>query len=417
MDNEKGSAMVVNAELPTSWNTDRLENIALIQRGRFSPRPRNDPQYFGGDIPFVQTGDITNAKIYISNYKQTLNTKGLAVSKLFSKDTILMTIAANIGDVAILAFDSACTDSLVAFKPKSNIYNKWLFYELCKLKRFFVSIATQNAQKNLSIEKLKFVKINIPPLPEQKAIANILSTWDTAIEKTEALIAAKEERFKWLVKQLIIDNGQLKGNGWQKFKLGEIGEISSAGVDKKIVKGEEEVVLLNYLDVYRRNKIYSNELNHRVTAPKRKVQNCSIKKGDIFFTPSSEVRDDIASSAVAMEDIKGGVYSYHIIRLRPMIKIDLIYSAYAFTTHSFFKQASKFADGSGQRYVISQDNFRSIYIFLPPLKEQKRIANILNTARREIELLQKLAEQYKLQKKGLMQKLLTGKWRATSTLE
>ena len=223
------------------------------------------------------------------------------------------------------------------------------------------------------------------------------------------MITAKEKQFDWLIKTLISD--QFENPNWERTTLGRIGEISSAGVDKKIVEGERNVRLVNYLDVYRYDSIYSGMLTHVVTAPDNKVSKCSVRRGDIFFTPSSEVRGDIGRSAVAMENIPDAVYSYHVVRLRPSIEINLLYSAYAFKAHSFYKQVSKFADGSGQRYVVSQNNFRNTEVALPPLPEQKRISHALNTARQEIDTLKTLADRYRTQKRGLMQKLLTGKWR------
>ena len=177
----------------------RLDDLAKIERGRFTPRPRNDPRYYGGDIPFVQTGDISRAKTYIKKYNQTLNNEGLSVSKLFPQNTILMTIAANVGDVAILSFDSACPDSLVALTPKKEVHHKWFFHTLKTMKNKFDNLSTQNAQKNLSLEKIKPVRVLVPPLEVQKEISSTLDLWDTAIEKTEALIAAKERQFEWLV--------------------------------------------------------------------------------------------------------------------------------------------------------------------------------------------------------------------------
>ena len=101
----------------------------------------------------------------------------------------------------------------------------------------------------------------------------------------------------------------------------------------------------------------------------------------------------------------GAVYSYHIVRLRPKIALDVLYSAFAFKSQSFFRQATILADGSGQRYVVSQNNFRKIRVALPPIEKQKRIACTLDAAKREIELLGRLVDLYHTQKRGLMQKL------------
>lgn len=259
----------------------------------------------------------------------------------------------------------------------------------------------------LTGEQISKYHISLPPLKEQQKIAALLSTWDKAIFTCEALLKKYELRKKGLMQRLLSG----KGKDWTEKTIGEVGIISSAGVDKKELKGEKRVRLLNYLDVYRRDFIYNNELNHWVTASDDKIKKCNVLKGDIFFTPSSEVPNDIAVSSVAMENIDLGVYSYHIVRLRLKENWDLKYRAYAFKTDDFFMQAQKLCDGSGQRYVISQDKFRSIKIKVPSIAEQKVIGEILFTADQEISLLKSKVKKLKEQKKGLMQVLLTGRKR------
>ncbi len=134
------------------WEEKRLEQLALVERGKFSVRPRNDPRYFGGAIPFVQTGDIVFAGLYLTRFSQTLNEEGLKVSRLFPKNTILITIAANIGDTTITKFDVACTDSVVAIQPYDGKANPvWLKLSLDTKKDELDSQATQNAQKNINL--------------------------------------------------------------------------------------------------------------------------------------------------------------------------------------------------------------------------------------------------------------------------
>ena len=96
---------------------------------------------------------------------------------------------------------------------------------------------------------------------------------------------------------------------WETKRLEELGEISGAGVDKKVNPNEVPVRLVNYLDVYNKTFLYSQDLTHEVSARPDQVRHCVVEQGDIFFTPTSEVPDDIACSAVAMEDVSDGVYS------------------------------------------------------------------------------------------------------------
>ena len=112
--------------IPESWEVVTLEAIAKIERGKFSHRPRNEPRFYGGDYPFVQTGDVSNCDGYVRSYTQTLNRDGLAVSKMFPAGTILITIAANIGFTGILKFDSACPDSLIGITPSERANTRFL---------------------------------------------------------------------------------------------------------------------------------------------------------------------------------------------------------------------------------------------------------------------------------------------------
>lgn len=162
----------------------------------------------------------------------------------------------------------------------------------------------------------------------------------------------------------------------------------------------------------KRDFISSNDIAHWVTAPESKLTHCDARKGDVFFTPSSEIQGDIAHSAVAVEDIDKAVYSYHIVRFRPNENWDIIFRAYVFKSSYFYKQAYRMCAGSGQRYVISQDDFRNMTICIPNLEEQRKIADTLRTAQKKIDLLKQIIEQYRTQKRGLMQKLLKGEWQA-----
>ena len=117
----KDSGVEWIGEIPEHWEMLKLKYASSILRGKFNHRPRNDPAYYDGIYPFVQTGDVARANKYIKKYSQTLNEKGYAVSKVFPANSICMTIAANIGDVAILTFDACFPDSVVGFVQSKNI--------------------------------------------------------------------------------------------------------------------------------------------------------------------------------------------------------------------------------------------------------------------------------------------------------
>lgn len=169
-------------KIPNSWKIIKLKYEADIRRGRFSHRPRNDPDYYDGKYPFIQTGDITASKKYITSYTQTLNERGLKVSTSFPKDTICMSIAANIGDVAILSFDACFPDSIVGIGSKKIDIN-YLYYALKNMKERLLSVATISTQQNINVEILKGEFIALPLVDEQKQISNYLDRKSEAVDR------------------------------------------------------------------------------------------------------------------------------------------------------------------------------------------------------------------------------------------
>jgi type I restriction enzyme S subunit len=124
--NERRSTEI--GEIRKDWMVLPLTEVATIERGKFAHRPRNAPEFYGGTIPFIQTGDVTASNGHITKHSQTLNEKGLSVSRVFPKGTIVITIAANIGFTAILDFDSAFPDSLIGITPNECVDADFLNY-------------------------------------------------------------------------------------------------------------------------------------------------------------------------------------------------------------------------------------------------------------------------------------------------
>ncbi|MCD6481737.1 MAG: restriction endonuclease subunit S [Thermoplasmata archaeon] len=192
----------LGCEIPKEWEVVKLREITRIERGKFAHRPRNDPRFYDGKIPFIQTGDISNSNGIIKKYYQTLNEEGLKISKLFKKGTIVISIAGNIGDVGILDFDACFPDSVVGITGDRNrVDNLFLMYTLQKFKYKLSSIAPRSTQKNVNLQILEPFKIPLPPLPEQQKIAEILSTVDKKLE----LERERKEKLERIKKGLMND--------------------------------------------------------------------------------------------------------------------------------------------------------------------------------------------------------------------
>ncbi len=188
--------------IPKEWELRKLGEIGKLERGKFAYRPRNDPRFYGGKFPFIQTGDIGEANGVIKKYFQTLNEEGLKISKMFKKGTIVISIAGNIGDVGILDFDSCFPDSIVGIKGDSEkVNNLFLMYLLQKSKRGLDSIAPRSTQKNINLGILEAFKLPLPSLPEQQKITEILS----AVDDRLGLLRARKERLGEIKKGLMND--------------------------------------------------------------------------------------------------------------------------------------------------------------------------------------------------------------------
>jgi type I restriction enzyme S subunit len=150
---------------------------------------------YGGEYPFIQTGEIKAANFKITDFTQTYNEAGLAQSKLWKEGTLCITIAANIADTAILGIDACFPDSIIGFVPnekKSDVRFVKYFFDIFQAR--MKSISTGAAQDNLSLEKLLTFKIPTPPLPTQRKIASILSAYDDLIENNLKRIKLLEEK-------------------------------------------------------------------------------------------------------------------------------------------------------------------------------------------------------------------------------
>lgn len=190
-----------------NWEKKKIKHVSKVFRGKFTHRPRNDESLYDGQYPFIQTGDVARATKYITEYSQTLNKLGYKVTTEFPKGTIVMTIAANIGDVAILGFNACFPDSVVGFYPRKGVSNDFLYYALKVKKDDFLQSAIVNTQMNLNVERVSVVCINIPPLLEQKEIVCEIEEHEKYIQNTilkaEKEIASIREYKESLITDLV----------------------------------------------------------------------------------------------------------------------------------------------------------------------------------------------------------------------
>lgn len=403
--------------IPRDWDVQSLGTFGKFKGGNGFPL-RYQGHVFG-DYPFFKVSDMNNDgnALFMQNANHWITEKvrkELGATAHPAGSIIFAKIGAAIflERKKILIRDSCIDNNVMAFvfnSPETDsrfFHYIFLTIELGKL-------VSATALPSLNGRDIAALMFGLPKTREQRAIAAALSDADALIASLDALITKKRDLKQAAMQQLLTGTTRLPGftGEWEVKRLGEIGEISGSGVDKKILEGQGPVRLVNYMDVYRRTLIRSSDLEHWVTAAPAQIRRCSVQAGDVFFTPSSETRDDIANSAVAVEDIPDAAYSYHVVRLRIVEPWDLKFRAYAFQTKSFLDQASVICDGSGTRYVISLGKFRGMSVKVPEAKEQAAIAEILSDMDTELAAIETQCDKVRALKKGMMQELLTGRIR------
>ena len=366
------------ANLPEGWKVETLEKIGRVSMCK---RVFKKQTSITGDIPFYKIGTFgKEPDAFISNELYEKYCKKFSFPK---KGDVLISASGTIGRRVVYDGTPAYfQDSNIVWldNNESKVLNRFLYY--------FYEIVRWRTAEGATISRLynnilKEVTIAVPPLPEQKAIANILQTWDTAIEKTEALIAAKEKQFGWLKYKLITN---IERHPDTKItSLGEFLEYEQPTL--YIVKstdytddGKTPVLTANQSFVLG----YTNE-NEGI------FDKHPVIIFDDFTTDSKYVDFPFKVKSSAMKILSA--------------KNDKINIRYIYAAMSLLK----FPLGGHKRYWISEYQFLDIP--LPTLENQQKIANSLDTAKKEIDTLKKLVDRYRTQKRGLMQKLLTGKWR------
>lgn len=175
--------------IPVEWEVLPLCELGDVLRGKFTHRPRNDPAFYGGAFPFIQTGDVAQAAGgYLTEFSQTLSERGAAVSQEFPAGTIAITIAANIADTAILSIPMYFPDSVVGMIVSHAINVQFVELSIRRAKPKLDARAPQSAQKNINLQDLRPLLIAVPHKHEQDEIASRAEAIQLRIQAEEKFV-------------------------------------------------------------------------------------------------------------------------------------------------------------------------------------------------------------------------------------
>lgn len=266
---------------------------------------------------------------------------------------------------------------------------------------------------SLSKSIINKVKINLPPLPEQRKIAKILSTWDKAISTTERLIDNSKQQKKALMQQLLTgkkrlldDSGKPFEGEWETAMLSDIGKVS-IGLVTTMTKYyvDDGIPLIRNSDI-KPNTVNKTKMLQLCSDFSSDYDNRKLRKGDIVTVHTGEVG---VSSVI--DDELDGCIGFATLNTRPNTsKVNSHYLSWYFNSERFINWCVSMSTGDGRQNLNLKD-FVKAKVLLPSLGEQQKIVSVLNNADKEIDVLVQQLADLKQEKKALMQQLLTGKRR------
>ncbi|TMP48347.1 MULTISPECIES: restriction endonuclease subunit S [unclassified Pseudoalteromonas] len=400
--------MLSNADKPSlrfsaffdsDWKESKLGNIAVIERGRFSPRPRNDPQFYGGNTPFAQTNDVVSSKGYVNSYSQTLNDKGLKVSKLFPEGTILMTIAANIGYCGVLNEPMACPDSLVGITCKEGNYNSFLNFYLNREQPRIDYLAPKGAQKNINIEFLKPYKVKLPTnKKEQQKIADFLTSVDTKISQLTEKHRLLKDYKKGVMQQIFSQQIRFKDDDGSAFPDWEEKVIGNVMTESRIKGSSGDTAKKLTVKIWGKGVIPKKD----DSKGSENTQYYKRKAGQFIYGKLDFLN---CAFAIIPDELDGYESTLDLPSLDVSSLVNKFFVLEVVKQKQFYKRFGEIADGSRKAKRINVGVFQEMPITLPSKAEQNKIMAFLDSLDKKTNAVNEQIEQTKLFKKGLLQQM------------
>lgn len=315
---------------------------------------------------------------------------------------ILMSITAELGKIGFIPenFGEAYINqhtALIRIDP-NKAYAKFIAYVLSSrtMNQTINSLNDAGAKAGLNLPTIRALSLNLPPLPEQIKIAEILSTWDNAIQTTEKQLANSQQQKTALMQMLLSGEKRVAGfsGEWRKVKLGNL--IQEIKKDKEPNPNSIELLTV--------------KLHYKGVIPSGKKPNATEKGRSYHKRYKGELiigRQNLHNGGIAIVDEKcdGLIASNAISSFSCKNDVDMRFILNLMSTPYFRFHIDSLIGGTGQKEIGTRE-LLNISVIVPEFKEQQKIAEILTTADQEIETLQRKLECLKLEKRALMQGLL-----------
>ncbi len=383
------------------WHIKRIKDIANVIAG--GTPSTSKAEFWGGDIPWMNSGELNLKNVRSVRGRITKEGFENSSTKLIKKHAVLVGLAGQgktRGTAAVNEIDLCINQSIGAIQLlSSENYYKYVFYNIDSRYSELRQLSSGDGGRGgLNISLIEGLKILLPTLAEQKAISEFLSTYDSAIEKTERLIRLKEEYKKSVMQNIV------SGFIGSARKIKEIAEIDT----NTLSKNTDPMFRFKYITLsdVERGRINDNLTEMYFKDSPSRARN-RIKKGDIIF---GTVRPNLQSFARIRENTTDTIVSTGFSVITPKKEVEGEYVYQLLFTNYISRQIDALIVGSSYP-AINSEEVGNLKMPLPSFAKQKKIGDLFVLFDRELLLLNQKMTILKLQKKGLMQQLLTGKIR------
>ena len=385
--------------IPEDWEVVKLGDICKFQQGVQVDLELQKNYPIDGYVKFLR----------IENYTQNSNDFryipiNLSQNKTIAENEIaIVRYGATAGYIA-RGYNGVLANNLFKLIPNLKfIKNEFLYFCLTSQKvfNFFQSEMAGGAMPALSFGIVEVLKLYLPPLKQQEKIAEILTTWDEAISLYVKLIEEKEQLKIGLMQKLLSGEVRFAGfcDEWKKVKLGDICNITT-GTSKSQFIGEGDYYVIDMGSV--------SSTGNLIASKKTALQKDLLQKGDLIMPKDDIGGGQIIGKVALIEEDNKYILGDHVFKI--VTKQNSRFLLYKINSFEVNNNLKRKVTGSAQ-LGLNKKNVEDLQIYLPSLPEQQRIAEVLSFADDALNLLKKELEELKQQKKGLMQKLLTGEVR------
>lgn len=407
-------------KIPKDWDMAEVGDLGEVITG--TTPSTFVKEYWNGEYPFVTPTDITEGK-YVKETERKVTEKGLQKGRLTPKDSVLVTCIASVGKIALASEPCITNQQINAIICKEGVDPYYVYYATAFRSNILKTWAGRTT--NPIVKKSLFEKFPLA-LPrnvnEQRKIAEVLSTVDEAIQKTNEVIAKTECLKKGFMQELLT-----KGIGHKEFKDSEIGRIPKEWEALKLSEVIGTIQSGIWGDEANNENAYpvirSTEITHdsrldlsnvaRRTIPHGKYQQYALKDGDILIVSSSGSRHLIGRCAIFNHagDKQLYFFSNFMLRIHPTSRIISRFLYYFLSSNAYYEFLKRLQQTSTGLRNLPRKGFLTLKIPLPPLPEQQKIAEVLSTVDKKLELERNEKAKLERIKQGLMDLFVTGKVR------